>query len=42
MSEKKKYVDAEIDMVRFEDMDIITTSGETGEPQGGTDDWGWA
>ena len=41
MSEKKKYVDAEIDMVRFEDMDIITTSGGNGDPQGGTDDWGW-
>ena len=41
MSEKKKYVDAEIDMVRFEDMDIITTSGGNDEPQSGGDDWGW-
>ena len=41
MSEKSKYVDAEIDMVRFEDLDIITTSSGENEPQGNPDDWGW-
>ena len=41
MSEKSKYVDAEIEMIRYDNLDIITTSGGENESQGSPDDWGW-
>ena len=41
MSEKKKYVDAKIEVIDFEDINIITTSGGETEPEGNPDDWGW-
>ena len=42
---ERKYLKAEIEIVRFgEDeanVDIITTSGPTDEPESRGDDWGW-
>lgn len=42
---ERKYLKAEMEIVRFgEDeanVDIITTSGPTDEPESRDDDWGW-
>ena len=35
MESKQAYIEAEIDVVRFDVEDIITTSGNSGENSGG-------
>ena len=35
---KEKYYDAEMEIIRFDNEDIITTSGGDGTGEGGSDD----